>query len=334
MNRERRCPKCNYLLKKSVRKCPICDLKLPKERKDSIEPFPSIIETPNRILNSESLDITSELKLKPIPLKVKPVTSPKEDKEEIEEVKLNKKEKKVKEPKVSKQQPKQEQLVINEEIETLEPLPPIETKPIVENKKKEKTKKEKKPKKEKTSKFSFLGFLKAIVVIILVCINIYLLTNIIINYKDNPDKKEENKITAPKEENHTTTELLGKWQSSNNGLFVFEDNLSFYWYEYFDDLENNYYSGTYSYKKGQEALIEMGYTEAEFTKTFGTEIQIDNVYSLNLVPKYAYKAKMDVTASELTKDESWWYLLMIKDDGTALGYNKTLDLRYNLKVSK
>ena len=37
-----------------------------------------------------------------------------------------------------------------------------------------------------------------------------------------------------------------------------------------------------------------------------------------------------MTEEDLTKNETWWYILMIRNDGTAIAYNKTLDIHYNL----
>lgn len=167
--------------------------------------------------------------------------------------------------------------------------------------------------------------IKIAIVVLLFLVNTILIIRIVADKEENIKQPEKNIITQ-----HTTSEILGNWRSSNNGLFAFEDNKNFFWYEYYDDLKNNYYSGTYNYKKGLDAIEEMGYTEEEFNKTFGEEIKIENVYSMNLLPTYSFKAGNNMTEEDLKKDETWWYILMIKNDGTAIAYNKTLDLRYNL----
>ena len=262
----RKCPNCNLSIPKNSKKCEYCNTKISKEPKDYISKSPTIIETPNRIKESESLENTEEIKVNPIPLKVKPVTPPKK-------VRVND---------------------INH------------------------------PEKEIDKDYLKISF-KLSFIVILVVLNAILIIKI---FKD----KEENEVKAPEQNiqtEHTTTEMLGSWRTSNNSLFIFDDELKFSWYEYYDELDNNYYSGTYNYKKGLEALTEMGYTEEEFTKTF-TDIKVENVYSMNLLPTYSYKAGFDVTKEELKENETWWIIIMIKDDGTAIAYNKTLDFRYNL----
>ena len=74
----------------------------------------------------------------------------------------------------------------------------------------------------------------------------------------------------------------------------------------------------------------MGYTKEEFNIEFGVDIKIENVYSINMIPTTVIKANTNVTLHELKENETWWFILMVKNDGTAIAYNKTLDLRYNL----
>ena len=74
----------------------------------------------------------------------------------------------------------------------------------------------------------------------------------------------------------------------------------------------------------------MGFTEEEFQKEYGSEIKLENVYSINLQPTLILKDQIDVTTVEIDENKSWWYILIIKDDYTANGFNKTLDLKYNL----
>lgn len=132
-----------------------------------------------------------------------------------------------------------------------------------------------------------------------------------------------------KQEKVSTT-LTGNWQSSYNGLFIFNEDNTFYWYNSYKNKKDNYYRGNYNYKTGLDALKEMGYTEEEFKIEFGSDIKLENIYSINLKPNYVFMSGIDITSVELNENETWWYLLMIKEDGTAFGYNKTLDLKYNL----
>ena len=38
----------------------------------------------------------------------------------------------------------------------------------------------------------------------------------------------------------------------------------------------------------------------------------------------------DKDERDIKENESWWYILIVKDEQTAIAYNKTLDLRYSL----
>lgn len=158
-------------------------------------------------------------------------------------------------------------------------------------------------------------------------INIFVITKVIVEI--NPKTEKENSNIVKK----STSKELGSWKTSNNGLFVFQDNKNFYQYESINNQKDNYYAGSYNYKKGIEALEEIGYTEEEFFKTFGEDTKLENVYSINLLPTILFKDGEDITTSELKENESWWFILIIKNDNTAIAYNKTLDLRYNLVKS-
>ena len=69
----------------------------------------------------------------------------------------------------------------------------------------------------------------------------------------------------------------------------------------------------------------MSYTDEDFANNFGEDINMDNVYSISINLSKKVEDKQD------TKDTTqWWFLLIIKDDQTAIGYNKTLDARYEL----
>lgn len=199
---------------------------------------------------------------------------------------------------------------IQEEVESLAP-----------SKEKIKLKKEY-TSKDKARLLSSSGNL--ISVLIFLTITIVMIFNIIQKIDFTPkssDKKVEVKLS---------TKLSGSWQSSYNGLFVFNEDNTFYWYNSFENLKDNYYRGEYKHRNGAEALADMGYTEEEFTKEFGSDIKLENVYSIDLKPNYAFMSGIDITTVELNENETWWYLLMIREDGTAFGYNKTLDIKYNL----
>lgn len=183
------------------------------------------------------------------------------------------------------------------------------------------------PQKIKKTEQTGVQLIKSLTSIISILIFIIILTALSLSILGNikPRQKE-----TPKEETKLTTNIIGSWQSATNGLFIFNKDNTFYWYNSHNNLEDNYYKGNYNYKVGLEALNEMGFTEEEFKKEYGSEIKIQNVYSLNLHPTLVQKNKIDVTTVEIDENKSWWYILIIKDDYTANGFNKTLDIKYNL----
>jgi len=183
------------------------------------------------------------------------------------------------------------------------------------------------PKRVKKTKKTAMQILKSITSIISVLVFVLILTTLSLSIVDNlkPNQKEK-----PQEEIKLTTNIIGSWQSATNGLFVFNENNTFEWYNSHNNLEDNYYKGNYNYKTGIEAIKEMGFTEEEFKKEYGEEIKLENVYSINLTPTLVQKNKIDVTTVEIDENKSWWYILIIKEDYTANGYNKTLDIKYNL----
>ncbi len=192
------------------------------------------------------------------------------------------------------------------------------------------TKKPKKKSKEKNNNLTkkIFSTINIIIVTLLLIINIFIIINIAIKI----DNKNINNST-PMNKIPSSSSMLGSWKTVNDGLFSFQDDYNFYWYDSYQHIEDNYFSGTYNYKSGEEALKEMGYTIEEARISFGNNVSIENIYSLNLMPKMAHKGGIDTTGKDLIEDEVWWFILIIKDDKTALGYNKTLDIRYNLTMN-
>ena len=182
------------------------------------------------------------------------------------------------------------------------------------------------PKKTKKTEKKGIQLIKSITSIISVLIFILIIITLTLNILDNlkPNKEEV------KEEIKLSTNIIGSWQSATNGLFVFNEDNTFYWYNSHNNLEDNYYKGSYNYKTGLEALTEMGFTEEEFKKEYGAKIKLENVYSINLQPTLVQKNKIDVTTVEVDENKSWWYIMIVKEDYTANGFNKTLDIKYNL----
>ena len=196
---------------------------------------------------------------------------------------------------------------------------PLKVKKPVNNSKKKKQKIELPVLKEDKTSLQILSTVKIISVLVLI--------NIVYEIDKNKTAEIEEKEIIKEDKNN----ILGSWITENNSLFIFEKDNVFYWYDSYDDKTNNYYTGTFTYKTGLEALEEMGYTEQDLTISFDEDVKLENVYSIVMKPTTVIKARKDVTNKELTENETWWFLIIKKDDGTAQGYNKTLDIRYNLK---
>ena len=127
--------------------------------------------------------------------------------------------------------------------------------------------------------------------------------------------------------------LYNKWKTDNNSLFVFGADNNFTWYERYNNLTNNYFTGTYTYVQHNKALVEMGYSEEEFNKTFPNITNLNNVYSLKLFPTKYVKNKIDRTKDTLRDNETWWLIILIDDNNNVIAYNKTLDVitYYNMR---
>lgn len=184
------------------------------------------------------------------------------------------------------------------------------------------------PKKVKKTERTSIQIIKSITSIISVLIFILIVCTLALKILS--DLKPQQQPVQEKEKINLTTNIIGSWQSATNGLFVFNEDNTFYWYNSYNNLQDNYYKGNYNYKTGSEAIQEMGFTEEEFQKEYGSEIKLENVYSINLQPTLILKDQIDVTTVEIDENKSWWYILIIKDDYTANGFNKTLDIKYNL----
>ncbi len=173
--------------------------------------------------------------------------------------------------------------------------------------------------------FNISSIVKVIAVLLLFALTVFVIFKITI---DNSKKSLDN---PPAKEVVFNASIYNHWESSSGGEFVFNEDESFYWYRSIGDL-NNYYYGTFSFITGPSALEEMGYTEEEFKSNFGEDIAIENVYSIEIVPKKSIREGKDNTSKTIKANTTWWYILIIRDDGTAISYNKTLDTRYELKV--
>lgn len=179
--------------------------------------------------------------------------------------------------------------------------------------------------------FGFESTLKIVLVSILLIINLVLIVNIVVEVDGS---KPVTLASIPEEtvkQIATDVSLVGSWITQNEGLFMFQDDYKFYWYDSYQVQDDNYYGGSYNFKSGLDALAEMGYSEEEFIKEFGDNVNLNNVYSIQMLPEISYKNRKDNTLVDLNENESWWMLFIIDSDTSAIGYNKTLDLRYIFK---
>jgi len=176
-------------------------------------------------------------------------------------------------------------------------------------------------KKDKINNAILLG-----IIVLLLLITSYVIINKMIESEKKPVIVAENKLKK-----NTKLNLHTKWITADDSMFYFDEDGNFFWYDDYTNKKDNYYEGTYTYKQGKEALKEMGYDEKEFIKVFGEKISEDNVYSLELTPLTAFIEGKDQSETFLPNDTKWWYILIIKSEGGAIAYNKTLDIRYHLE---
>jgi len=178
-----------------------------------------------------------------------------------------------------------------------------------------------KVKEEKTSsKVSLI--IKIILVIILLIVNTFLVISLL-NKKQVNDNTDEIEIINEKPE---AKDIKNKTWTYNHKKYIFNEDKTFIYY----DTEQNYYSGTYESLSGKKALEEMGYTEEDIKTQFGDNINPDNVHSIQLTPTKRVVNKVD-KSKVIKSNTKWWLLLIVKDENSAIGYNKTLDERYEFK---
>ncbi len=287
-----KCPKCGLDFSVAVRKCPNCQTIISPRKKDVSIELPKLKGRIDKVKNSEiekkeviEKSKKKEIKVKPIPLKVKKVSYFHNKKSKVVKVKdyeFNLKEAKIKQSKVS---------------------------------------------------LEFKSTFKIVLVSILLILNCLLIFKIVIQVDNTKpsylDVNSESSIKAITED----VSLFGTWVTQNGGLFLFQDDYKFYWYDNYQVLDNNYYGGSYSFRNSNDVLDEIGYSEEELKKELGENIDLNNVYSIQLIPTISYKNNKDNTLVDLRENESWWMLFVITSDDTAVGYNKTLDLRYSFKKS-
>ena len=185
------------------------------------------------------------------------------------------------------------------------------------------TAKETKHKKRRPKKFVriTLNIITVLLVLTFIGLNVYL------GYKILDKKEIEDKVDPIIVESDTkkvSSTLENEWQQGKI-KYIFKDKTFTYY-----DAEKSYYEGTYTFLQGDKALEEMGYTEEDLEEQFGNIVDENTVYSIQLMPTKRIVKKQD--QSKIIKaGTKWWLIVVIKDDNTIIGFNKTLDKRYELK---
>ena len=172
--------------------------------------------------------------------------------------------------------------------------------------------------------FNISSIIKIIAVILLFILTVYVIFQTAIDNSKKPEV-QETKV------NNSGVDIFNDWVSSNGAEFIFNKDKTMYWYKSSGD-EKNYYFGNFTYRTGNDAISDMGYNEEEFKNLFGSDIRLEDVYSIEIIPTKAIINGKDVTSSTIKANTTWWYILIIKPDGSAMSYNKTLDARYELQI--
>ena len=169
---------------------------------------------------------------------------------------------------------------------------------------------------------------------ILICFIVLLLfiTSYVIVGRIVESNKSSVMVSKSDDKKKKKVSIINNWVTLDNNMFMFTADDTFYWYDDSTSLKDNYYSGNFEYKNGKEALKEMGYEEDDFLKIFGEKIDIDRVFSLQLKPREAFIEGKDQTSTYLPENTSWWMIVVIKSDGSAIAYNKTLDKKYHMSI--
>jgi len=173
---------------------------------------------------------------------------------------------------------------------------------------------------KKTKRSIFFTTIEVTCIFFLLILSIYIIKATITSPRTS---KTINKLSSTITKEET---IIGNWITNKDNIFMFNNDNTFYWYNNYKILNNDFYNGTYTYKQGINALEEMGYTEEEYNQELKDEnIDLDNIYSIKLNITNEY-----INNINKTKNNTWWIIMVLKDNEKASIYNKTLDTRYNL----
>lgn len=159
------------------------------------------------------------------------------------------------------------------------------------------------------------------VIIIIIGINVI--------FKESYSKKEVSLSTIISER-FSSFDNIGCYLTDQDELFLFLDNNEFFWFKSYNNLNKDYYVGTYNYKSGESALEELGYTNEEIKEEYGSNIDISKIYSFNIIPTMSNNLSESVYPSD-----SWWFIIIHQDNKKATAINQTLGVKYNVtKINK
>ena len=128
--------------------------------------------------------------------------------------------------------------------------------------------------------------------------------------------------------------------SNSETYWVFK-NGEFWWYKTVNDLNDNYWYGTYTVKTGKEGLKNIGMDESKISSILSKSNNIteNDIYSLILTPKKIISNGTDKSDTNIPDNSTWNYIWIIVDhgneeiEGQAIN-TKNNDTSYYVKIEK
>lgn len=128
--------------------------------------------------------------------------------------------------------------------------------------------------------------------------------------------------------------------SNSETYWVFK-NGEFWWYKSVNDLNDNYWYGTYTVKTGKEGLKNIGIDESKISSILSKSNNIteNDIYSLILTPKKIISNGTDKSDTNIPDNSTWNYIWIIVDhgnegiEGQAIN-TKNNDTSYYVKIEK
>ena len=116
----------------------------------------------------------------------------------------------------------------------------------------------------------------------------------------------------------TQKSIEGEWRilSSSEVYWVFKGN-EFYWYKSFNDLNDNYWYGTYEKYIGKEGFKKLGLDPNTLDGLIvnGRKVEESDVYALILTPKKIITDGEDKSDTNIADNSTWNQLWVIVDHG-------------------